>query len=85
VVDLVDRLEAARLTLDLSVTDLWWRYFALGGTSTELEVEAILYHALVPTSHEYSLLAVALNERSCELGDCTYPLPYTTDLRPPDL
>ena len=34
--DTIDPLEQARRGLGLSVSDLWWRYFALGGMSTEL-------------------------------------------------
>jgi hypothetical protein len=77
--DRIDLLETTRRTLDLAITDLWWRYFALGGMSTELELEAILYHALMPTTQDYDLLAIALNERAGELGDQNYPIPYTTD------
>lgn len=71
--------ETSRLALDLSITDLWWRYFALGGMSTQLELDAILYHALEPTTEDLDLLAVALNERASELGNHTYPIPYTSD------
>ena len=38
----VDELELARRELGLSVADLWSRYFALGGMSPALELEAIL-------------------------------------------
>ncbi len=74
----LDPLEAARGQLGLSIPDLWLRYFALGGMSTALEVEAILYAALVPTDHDRDLLAVALNERFSELGD-DHPVPYSGD------
>lgn len=76
--DAVDLLERARQGLDLSVPDLWWRYFALGGVSTELEVEAILYKALIPSTVDLDMLAVALNERFSELGG-DHPLPYSDD------
>jgi len=74
----VARLARARRELGLSITELWWRYFALGGITTALELEAILYHALVPTVEDYDLLALALNERFSELGR-DHPLPYSTD------
>lgn len=64
----VGPFEAARRALGLSVGDLWFRYFALGGMSTPIEVEAVLAEALVPSDHDHDLLAVALNERSVELG-----------------
>jgi hypothetical protein len=63
----------------MSIEDLWWRYFTLGGMSTALEVEAILYQALVPTTEDCDLLAVALNERFTELGR-DHPIPYSDDV-----
>lgn len=76
--DTIDLLERARQGLGLSVSDLWWRYFAIGGMSTELEVEAILYKALIPSGADCDMLAVALNERFSELGG-DHPLPYSDD------
>ena len=74
----VDELEQARLDTGLSMTDLWVRYFGVGGMSTALEIDAFLYGALVPTAHDRDLLAVALNERFYELG-LDHPIPYSTD------
>ena len=71
-------LEQARRTLGLSLDDLWIRYFALGGMSTALELEAYLFGALVAPPHEHDLLAVALNERFAELGG-DHPVPYRGD------
>jgi hypothetical protein len=76
--DSIDPLETARRDLGLSVSQLWWRYFAIGGMRNELEVEAILYRALIPTESDRDLLAVALNERFSELGS-DHPLPYSAD------
>ena len=76
--DAIDPLEQARRDVGLTVPELWWRYFAIGGMSNELEIEAILYHALVPSETDRDLLAVALNERISELGG-DHPLPYSTD------
>ena len=77
-----DVLEQARRDTHLSIADLWMRYFALGGMSTELEIEAYLFGALVPPPHERDLIAVALNERFSELGG-DHPLLYTSDERHP--
>ena len=74
----VDVLQQARLDTGLTVSELWVRYFAVGGMSTALEVEAFLYGALVATTHDRDLLAVALNERFYELG-LDHPIPYSTD------
>jgi hypothetical protein len=76
----IDPLEQARRTLGLSVTELWWRYFALGGNGTELEMEAVLFQALVPVTTDRDTLAVALNERFSELG-ADHPIPYSDDDR----
>ena len=74
----VDVLEKARRTLNLSISDLWFRYFSLGGMSTALEVEAFLYGALIAEPHNRDLLAVALNERFSEIGQ-DHPLAYADD------
>lgn len=73
-----DILERGRRDTGLSVADLWMRYFTLGGMRTALEVEAILFGALVGTDHDRDVLAVALNERFAELGG-DHPIPYTDD------
>lgn len=78
----VDVLEQARRELQLTVSDLWLRYFALGGMSTAMEVEAILYGALVAADRDRDLLAVALNERYTELGG-DHPLSYSDDVTDP--
>jgi hypothetical protein len=73
-----DILERARRDTGLSVADLWMRYFTLGGMRTALEVEAILFGALVGTDHDRDVLAVALNERFAELGG-DHPIPSVGD------
>ena len=60
------------------MADLWFRYFSLGGMSTALEVEAVLFGALVASPHDRDVLAVALNERFAELGG-DHPVPYVDD------
>lgn len=75
----LDMLEQARQELNLTLTELWMRYFALGGMSSPLEIDAILHGALVASAHERDLLAVALNERFTELGG-DHPLPYEGDV-----
>ena len=71
-------LERARVDVGLSHSELWFRYFALGGMSTALELEAYLYDALASTDHDRDLVAVALNERYAELGG-DHPIPYSDD------
>lgn len=75
----IEPIERARRGLGLAISDLWWRYFAIGGMLTELEVEAVLYQALIPTEIDRDMLAVALNERFSELGG-DHPLRYSDDV-----
>ena len=71
-------LDQARRDVGLSMTDLWLRYFALGGMSTPIELEAYLLGALQPTSYEHNLVAHAINEHQVERGG-NQPVPYVDD------
>lgn len=71
-------LEQARHDAHLSNRDLFLRYFALGGMSTSLQVEAFLLGALRPSPHDHDVLALALNERFSELGG-NQPVPYSAE------
>ena len=71
----VDLLDRYRQDARLSHDDLFLRYFELGGMSTALELEAILYGALEPGPHDREVIAHALNERFVELGG-NHPVPY---------
>lgn len=64
------------MQVGLTISALWVRYFALGGMSTPLELEAVLFGALMPGPHDRDLITVALNERFAELG-LGRPLPYS--------
>jgi hypothetical protein len=70
-----DPLEQFRQDADLTRSELWLRYFELGGMSTALQLEAILYGALRASPHDYDVIAHALNERFVELGG-NHPVPY---------
>ncbi|MBV8950766.1 MAG: hypothetical protein JOZ99_07820 [Actinobacteria bacterium] len=71
-------LDEYRREAGLSMSDLWLRYFALGGMSTPVELEAYVLGALQPTRHEHNLVAHAINERCLERGD-DHPVPYADD------
>lgn len=60
---------------------LWMRYFALGGMSSALDVEAILCGALVSIVHDRDVIAVALDECYAELGGDHQFLTLTTTTR----
>lgn len=71
-------LDRARRGARLSVTELWLRYFELGGMTSPIEFEAVLHGALVPTPHDRDVIAVTLNERFGELG-AEVRVPYSSD------
>jgi hypothetical protein len=71
-------LDLYRQVADLSQDELWMRYFELGGMSTELQVEAFLFGALQPSSHDHDVIAHAINERMVEMGG-NHPVPYAED------
>ena len=70
-------LDGYRQEAGLSHSELWLRYFELGGMSTGFDVEAFLYGVLAPSDHDHDLIAQALNERFAELGG-DHPVPYVT-------
>ena len=69
-------LDRYRLNAGLSHSDLWLRYFELGGMDDALELEPILCGALEPSAHDREVIAHALNERFVELGG-NHPVPYS--------
>jgi hypothetical protein len=73
-----DALDAYRIEAGLTHGELWLRYFELGGMSTEIEVEAILYGALDPSAHDHEVIVLALNERFIEIGSVR-TVPYRND------
>ncbi len=69
-------LDRARVDAGLSHSELFLRYFELGGMSSALELEAFCYGAIHPTAHDYDVVAHALNERFSELGR-NHPVAYS--------
>ena len=58
---------AARVRGELTVHELWLRYFSLGGNQDEFHIDGYLQGVLPLDSLEQDILAVALNERLDEL------------------
>lgn len=56
------RLRAALRTADISVSELWLKYFGLSGDAGEYEVEAYLQGLLSLPPVQRDLLAMAANE-----------------------
>jgi hypothetical protein len=73
-----NELERARSEVGLTISALWIRYFSLGGMSTPLEMEAVLFGALIPEARDRDLMILALNERYAELGG-GQPLAYSDE------
>ncbi|WP_279536033.1 PP2C family protein-serine/threonine phosphatase [Blastococcus xanthinilyticus] len=65
---------------DLSLEQLWVRYFALGGTADLMEVDAYLSGLATLPDDQHDLLAHAVNERLDELL-ARHRVPYTHTLR----
>ena len=61
------RFQEALDASDLTVGQLWVRYFALGGDAGELEVDAYLNGAIALPGIQHDMLAHAINERLDEL------------------
>jgi len=62
-------LDRARLNVHLSRDDLYWRYFALGGSARRSSVEKLLDgHSDAWKPAEVNILIQAVNERYAEIG-----------------
>lgn len=66
---------------DLTLEQLWMRYFALGGTADLTDLDAYVAGLSTLPDHESDLLAHAVNERLDELFT-RHRVPYTRVIRP---
>lgn len=73
-------LEAARRLSGLSVPDLWWRYFSLGGKETMHALRGFLAGSEPTGVPDRNVLVHAMNERFAEQG-LGHPVPYQPDER----
>lgn len=73
-------LAAARVLACITVAELWLRYFALGGSNSRADLNALLRGETTFGPAQYDVLVHALNERFVEL-DLDYPVPYARDPR----
>jgi len=69
-------IQRAELTLD----EVWVRYFALGGAAGLMELEAYLHDLMPLPAGQRDMLAHAVNERLAELPPAA-PAPYSRALR----
>ncbi|MFN2560184.1 MAG: serine/threonine-protein phosphatase, partial [Jatrophihabitans sp.] len=72
----------ALVQANLTQDELWLRYFALGGTAGQLELEAYLENLMPLAAIERDMLAIALNER---LDEISWPhrVPYAHSVHEP--
>lgn len=68
--------------VELTLDELWLRYFALGGTAGHLELEAYLEDLMPLAAMERDMLAIAVNER---LDEISWPhrVPYANSVGEP--
>lgn len=62
---------------DVSMEELWLRYFTLGGLAGQFEVEAYIHGAMALPSLQRDVLAHALNERLDEMLSAAPRAPYS--------
>jgi hypothetical protein len=72
-------LENARQLADVTVDQLWLRYFALGGTATRDDLDALLRGDDEFDTVQHDVVVHALNERFVEL-EMNHPVPYSRDV-----
>jgi hypothetical protein len=71
------RFHEAFESAELTVEDLWFRYFALGGVASRFELEAYLNSALALPPLQHDIVAHAINERLDEIAPPRAP--YSVD------
>lgn len=74
------RLHDAYDASQITVAELWLRYFALGGEAGEMEIDAYLNGAIALPAIQHDMLAHAINERLDELAPPRAP--YSDDFMP---
>ena len=74
------RFAASLRHADVSMEELWLRYFTLGGHAGQFEVEAYIHGAMALPALQRDILAHALNERLDELYSETQRAPYSVDV-----
>lgn len=65
---LADDLRRSLDAAGMSLSDLWLRYFALGGTAASVMLDAWVKGVLVPPVQERNLVVQAVNEYFLEQG-----------------
>jgi hypothetical protein len=80
--DLNKRFSGAFEAADLTVDELWVRYFSLGGEAGRFELDAYLNGAIALPPLQHDILAHAINERLDEIAPPRAP--YSNDFQDAD-
>jgi hypothetical protein len=72
-------IERFRLSAQMSKTQLWWAYFALGGNATPQTLDGFLNGQTAMAAHDYDLVVQALNDYFVSQGS-DHPVPYSDEL-----
>jgi hypothetical protein len=75
--DLTQRFREAFEAADLTVDELWIRYFSFGGDAGRFELDAYLNGAIAMPPMQHDMLAHAINERLDEIAPPRAP--YSAD------
>ncbi|ABK01731.1 hypothetical protein Arth_0330 [Arthrobacter sp. FB24] len=71
------RFEEMLRNADLTVEELWLRYFSIGGIAGQFEIEAYTHGAIALPALQRDILAHALNERLDEINAPEGRAPYS--------
>lgn len=66
----------------LTITELWLRYLAVGGTASPVRLAAYARGLLRPDSHQHNMIAQAINEYFFDRGE-DHPVSYRDIPIPP--
>jgi hypothetical protein len=70
--------DSFRTQAGLTLSDLWWRYFGVGGNATPSLFASFMNGTTQPDRADHDFLAQALNDRFISLGQDS-PVPYFDD------
>ena len=71
------RFEEMLRNADITVEELWLRYFSIGGIAGQFEIEAYIHGAIALPALQRDILAHALNERLDEIHAPDGRAPYS--------
>ena len=79
--ELTQQFRQAFEAADVTINEMWLRYFGLGGEADHFEVDAYLNEAITLPPLQHDILAHAINERLDEIAPPHAP--YSNDFQRP--